>query len=123
MRYHYHFHHPDFGPCYVTPYLSGKHGFALPKKFLISVASQPELGAFSYFFFDRALRAVDNARNEDARRMRIAISQFIRDNLGVSGADLDLSIEPFAGEVRNGRGDVLLGDSFQKVRDAVLVVE
>lgn len=114
MRYQ--FLHPVFGLCHVATKLSGKYSFALPKLFLIYVVQRPELGTFSYRFDDRALRSVEDGRNEDASRMRMAIAQFLRSDMVAKNAALDLSILAYQGEVYNSRGDMISGNSFHAVR-------
>lgn len=114
MRYQ--FLHPIFGLCHVATKLSGKYGFALPKLFLIYVVQRPELGTFSYRFDNRAVRSVENVRNEDAVRMRVAISQFLRSDMVAENTVLDLSISAYQGEVYNSRGDLIGGNSFHAVR-------
>jgi hypothetical protein len=117
MRYQ--FRHPVFGLCHVATKLSGKHGFALPKLFLVRIDQRPDLGTFSYRFDDRALRSVEDGRNEDALRMRVAIAQFLQCDLSEAVSVLDLSIPAYQGEVCNALGHPLYRDSFHTIRAKV----
>lgn len=118
MRYH--FHHPFFGSCHVAPRLSGKHGFALPKMFVIHVDQRPDLGSSAYHFNDRALRSVEDGRNEDALRMRVAIAQFLRSDSVEPTVELDTRIEPYRGAVLNAFGHLLSTESFHIIRRSVI---
>lgn len=103
----------------MAPRLSGKHGFPLAKMFIICIDQRPDLGSSVYHFNDRALRLVEDGRNEDALRMRVAIAQFLQSDSVEPTAELDTRIEPYRGAVLNAFGHLLSTENFHIIRRSV----
>lgn len=57
----YRFEAEGFGRCHLTNRTTGKHGFGLPKLFVIESADQPALGQFTYRYADNVVGDVHTA--------------------------------------------------------------
>jgi hypothetical protein len=57
----YQFQTQNFGRCRLTYKTSGKHGFGLPKLFIIESIDQPTLGQVTFRYVDTAISGVHGA--------------------------------------------------------------
>lgn len=119
----YRFEAEGFGRCHLTNRTTGKHGFGLPKLFVIESADQPALGQFTYRYADNVVGDVDTAGFSNAALCRIAIAQFLATaRLGdgsVSVVSLDVTTLPYTGQVFNTQGTVLTQLQLHSPRNTV----
>lgn len=116
----YYFCSPPYGSCKMEAKTSGKHGFGMPKYFVVTSCDPSVHGSFALWYRDTSIEGVRRpTRVRNVELVRIAISQFCDSEELLQNdtkVELNLAGLPFKGDVVNRHGRVLSVNSFMPKR-------